>query len=127
MIIVKVTKQIKRFGTSGSYKGTNGVQIFRDYPFMPNILPLVPFLLKTHFWYHIMTVKKDERKDYMNLKTIIKIIPLVGVLVMLLWGFLGNAWNISWLAVVIGGILTAILHVIAKDIENNKNNNNDKE
>ena len=63
----------------------------------------------------------------MNLKTIIKIIPLVGVLVMLLWGFLGNAWNISWLAVVVGGIVTAILHVIAKDIENNKNNNNDKE
>ena len=63
----------------------------------------------------------------MNLKTIIKIIPLVGVLVMLLWGFLGNAWNISWLAVVIGGILTAILHVIAKDIENNKKSNDDKE
>lgn len=63
----------------------------------------------------------------MNLKTIIKIIPLVSVLVMLLWGFLGNAWNISWLAVVVGGIVTAILHVIAKDIENNKNNNNDKE
>ena len=63
----------------------------------------------------------------MNLKTIIKIIPLVGVLVMLLWGFLGNAWNISWIAVVVGGILAAILHVIAKDIENNKKNNDDKE
>ena len=63
----------------------------------------------------------------MNLKTIIKIIPLVGVLVMLLWGFLGNAWNISWLAVVVGGILAAILNVIAKDIDNNKKNNNDKE
>ena len=127
MIIVKVTKQIKRFGTSGSYKGTNGVPAFRIYPFTPNILPLVPFLLKTHFGYHIMTVKNDERKDNMNLKTIIKIIPLVSVLVMLLWGFLGNAWNISWLAVVVGGIVTAILHVIAKDIENNKKNNDDKE
>nr|WP_316623470.1 hypothetical protein [uncultured Ruminococcus sp.] len=63
----------------------------------------------------------------MNLKTIIKIIPLVGVLVMLLWGFLGNAWNISWIAVVVGGILAAILRVIAKDIDNNKKNNNDKE
>ena len=62
----------------------------------------------------------------MNLKTIIKIIPLVGVLVMLLWGFLGNAWNISWIAVVIGGILMVILRVIAKDIEKNKTNN-DKE
>ena len=127
MIIVKATKQIKRFGTNGSYKGTNGVPDYRNYPFMPNILPLVPFLLKTHFGYHIMTVKNDERKDYMNLKTIIKIIPLVGVLVMLLWGFLGNAWNISWLAVVVGGILAAILNVIAKDIDNNKKNNNDKE
>ena len=63
----------------------------------------------------------------MNLKTIINILPFVGLLVMVLWGFLGNAWNISWIAVVVGGILAAILHVIAKDIENNKKNNNDKE
>lgn len=31
-----------------------------------------------------MTVKKHERKNNMNLKTIINIIPLVGVLVMML-------------------------------------------
>ena len=28
MIIVKATKQIKRFGTSGSYQGTNGALLF---------------------------------------------------------------------------------------------------
>ncbi len=58
----------------------------------------------------------------MNLKTIINIIPFVGVLVMVLWGVLGNAWNISWIAVCVGGILMAILSIINKGIENDKKN-----
>lgn len=63
----------------------------------------------------------------MNLKTIINIIPLVGVLVMVLWGFLGNAWNISWIAVVAGGILMAILSIINKGMEKDKKEDSDKE
>ncbi|MBQ3331358.1 MAG: hypothetical protein IJG87_09305 [Ruminococcus sp.] len=62
----------------------------------------------------------------MNLKTIINIIPFVGLLVMVLWGFLGNAWNISWIAICVGGILMAILSVINKSIEKDKKENPDK-
>ena len=63
----------------------------------------------------------------MNLKTIINIIPFVGCLVMVLWGFLGNAWNISWIAVAIGGILMAILSVINSGMEKNKKEKKDEE
>lgn len=59
----------------------------------------------------------------MNLKTIINIIPFVGVLVMVLWGVLGNAWNISWIAVCVGGILMAILSVINTSKEKSKKEN----
>ena len=64
----------------------------------------------------------------MNLKTIINIIPFVGVLVMVLWGFIGNAWNISWIAVCVGGILMAVLSIINSGIEKSKKEkqNNDK-
>ena len=60
----------------------------------------------------------------MNLKTIINIIPFVGLLVMVLWGTLGNAWNISWIAVVIGGILMAILSIVNSSMKKDKENNN---
>lgn len=61
----------------------------------------------------------------MNLKALIPIIAMVSVAVMVVWGVLGNAWNISWIAVFIGGIAMAIVSVIngakAKE-EQNKNN-----
>ena len=56
----------------------------------------------------------------MNLKIIINSLPFVGVLVMVLWGFLGNAWNISWIAVCVAGILMAMLSIINKSLNNNK-------
>lgn len=59
----------------------------------------------------------------MNLKTIINIIPLVGVLVMMLWGFFGNAWSISWISSFVGVMLMCIFNVIAKGDEKNKKNN----
>lgn len=62
----------------------------------------------------------------MNLKTIIGIIPFVGCIVMVLWGFLGNAWNISWIAVVVGGILMAILSIINSNLQKDKNNQDKK-
>ena len=58
----------------------------------------------------------------MNLKTIINTIPFIGLIVMVLWGVLGNAWNISWIAVAIGGILMAILSIINKNMNDDKNN-----
>ena len=62
----------------------------------------------------------------MNLKTIIGIIPFVGCIVMVLWGVLGNAWNISWIAVAIGGILMAILSIINSNLQKDKNNQDKK-
>ena len=62
-----------------------------------------------------------------NLKTIINIIPFIGVLTMVLWGVLGNAWNISWIAVVIGGVLMVILSIINKSMEKDKKGASDKE
>ena len=61
----------------------------------------------------------------MNLKTIINIIPFIGVMVMVLWGVLGNAWNISWIAVCIGGILMAILSIVNSGMEKNKKEKQD--
>ena len=61
----------------------------------------------------------------MNLKTIINIIPFIGCLVMVLWGFLGNAWNISWIAVVVGGFLMAILSIINNGLEKDKKEKKD--
>ena len=75
-----------------------------------------------------MTVSKHkERKVILNLKTIINILPFVGLLVMVLWGFLGNAWNISWIAVCVAGILMAILSIINKGMAKDKKDNSDKE
>ena len=51
----------------------------------------------------------------MNLKTIIPIISILSVAVMVLWGFLGNGWNYSWLAVFVGGVVIAILSIIDKN------------
>lgn len=45
------------------------------------------------------------------------VISIIGVGVMVVWGILGNAWNISWIATFIAGCLCAILAVVlgAKD------------
>ena len=45
-------------------------------------------------------------------KLLIPVIAMVSVAVMVVWGFLGNAWNISWIAVFIGGIAMAIIAMI---------------
>jgi hypothetical protein len=48
----------------------------------------------------------------MNLKTLGRIIPIIGGGVMLVWGFLGNAWGISWIAAAIGGVISGVLHAV---------------
>lgn len=40
------------------------------------------------------------------------VIMLIATIVFLLWGFLGDGWNLSWLAFPIGGILCAIVAVL---------------
>ncbi len=56
--------------------------------------------------------------DYKKLATII---PMLSVAVMIAWGVLGNAWGKSWIAVAIGGILAAVLRVMAGDNKSDDN------
>ena len=49
----------------------------------------------------------------MKLKVLIPIIAMVSAAAMIIWGTLGNAWNVSWIAVFVGGIAMAIISVIA--------------
>lgn len=55
-----------------------------------------------------------------NMKTIGMCCLFVGILVQILWGFIGNAWGISWIASFVGVMLMCIFNVIAKGAEDNK-------
>lgn len=48
----------------------------------------------------------------MSFNQITKIISILSVIIMLVWGFAFNGWARSWLAVVIGGLIIAILKVV---------------
>ena len=50
--------------------------------------------------------------DYKKLTTII---PILSVCVMLVWGLIANDWSKCWIAVVIGGVLTAICRPIRRN------------
>ena len=53
----------------------------------------------------------------MDMKKIVPIISIVSVVVMFLWGMLGNGWDKSWIAVFIGGAAIAVLSILNKDKE----------
>ena len=55
--------------------------------------------------------------------TICSIISMVSVAIMFLWGVFGNGWNVSWVAVMIGGMLSGIVYMIRRDKEKNSNVN----
>ncbi len=55
--------------------------------------------------------------------TICTIISMVSVAIMFLWGFFGNAWNVSWVAVMIGGMLSGIVYMIRRDKEKGNDDN----
>lgn len=57
----------------------------------------------------------------LNLKKLNAIIPIVSCGTAFLWGQLGNAWDKSWIAVPVGGMLMGILNILGK-----KNNDDDK-
>ena len=50
----------------------------------------------------------------MDYKKLSMIIPMISVIVMIVWGFLGG-WSKSWIAVAVGGVLAAICRVMDKD------------
>ena len=52
-----------------------------------------------------------------NLKLIGMICLLVGVMVQVIWGFLGQAWHISWIASFVGVMLMIIFNLIAKNAD----------
>ena len=62
-------------------------------------------------------------------KLLIPIIAMVSVAVMIIWGTVGNAWNISWLAVFVGGIAMAIVSMFlgAKEKAGKDNNKEGKD
>ncbi len=65
-----------------------------------------------------------------NIKTgtICALISMVSVVVMFIWGYLANDFSHSWLAVMVGGILSCAVYMIRKDIKGAEkdNNSNDK-
>lgn len=50
--------------------------------------------------------------DFKNfdVKELPLIINAIGVLVMFLWGFIGNAWDKSWIAVCVSGVLSGLCY-----------------
>ena len=61
-----------------------------------------------------------------NWRMIGMICLFVGALVMVLWGALGNAWNISWIASFIGVMLMCICNVIARGVNKDKKNDDEE-
>lgn len=55
-----------------------------------------------------------------NLKMIGMVCLFVGILVQVLWGFIGNAWGISWIASFVGVMLMCIMNVIANGADKDK-------
>lgn len=55
-----------------------------------------------------------------NIKTgtICSIISMTSVVVMFIWGYLAGDFKHSWLAVMIGGVLSCAIYMIRKDIDN---------
>ena len=51
----------------------------------------------------------------MNMNILATIIAMASVVVMMLWGFLGDGWGISWIAVLIGGMIAAVIRMIDKN------------
>ena len=55
-----------------------------------------------------------------NIKTgtICSLISMVSVVVMLIWGFVADDFSRSWLAVLVGGVLSYGFYMIRRDIDN---------
>ncbi len=49
--------------------------------------------------------------------TICALISMTSVVIMFIWGFLANDFSHSWLAVMIGGIVSYGFYMVRRDIE----------
>ena len=54
----------------------------------------------------------------MNTEKLASVVMIASILVMLLWGFLGNDWSHSWIAVVVGAFGALIIRIIGKKDDN---------
>jgi hypothetical protein len=52
----------------------------------------------------------------MNLRKIAGLVIILGILVQLLWGFLGNGWSRSWIATSVAVFIAMFLYIL----DNNK-------
>ena len=48
----------------------------------------------------------------MDMKKLPVVINAVGVLVMMLWGVIGNAWDKSWIAVCVSGVISGVIYAL---------------
>ena len=55
-----------------------------------------------------------------NFRMIGMICLFVGIAVQILWGFIGQAWSISWIASFVGVMLMCICNVIAANADKDK-------
>lgn len=54
-------------------------------------------------------------------KTLTSIVGIISVLVFFLWGFLADDWSHSWMALIVGGLIAAVVRLIGRDIEDANN------
>ena len=64
-----------------------------------------------------------------NIKTstICALISMVSVVVMFVWGYIAGDFSHSWLAVMVGGILSCAVFMIRKDLDSAKKKDQDEE
>lgn len=55
-----------------------------------------------------------------NMRIVGMVCLFVGIIAQVLWGVIGNAWGISWIASFVGVMLMCICNVIAGASKNDK-------
>lgn len=55
-----------------------------------------------------------------KMKTITGIIGILSLVIMILWGYVGGDWGHSWLALIVGGIIIAVIKMIVGDDDDAK-------
>lgn len=51
----------------------------------------------------------------MNTEKLATVVLMASILVMILWGFIGNDWGHSWIAAVVGVFGSMIIRIIGKN------------
>ena len=54
----------------------------------------------------------------LSTNTLCNVIIMIAILATFVWGFLGSAWDVSWIAMAVGVFLSIIVRMIRKDLDN---------